>query len=796
MTIDDPTLVAWLDGELAPTDAAAVAHAVETDPAVAARVATLDRARGALEALPGGAMTPADRSRLVQALLRPPRRAWRGWAAVVVVGAAVAVSAGRWQAPADSVWHPVEVTSDPGPTPGLSMATGGGTHTPGVVAFLEAAPAREGSQSPLSRLARQRAVREPVERVALAQPEAISLAATRLVVEIRHGIATCRLTQEFQNNTDTVLEGTYRLPLEPDAEVNGFAVWEGGERLVGEIVPIERARQVYAAERELAENEIRARRAARDPGLLTRDARRHCTIQVFPIQPRELKRIDVAYSLPVPWRAGRFHFGFSLAPARAYANVGTTQIDVDVSDALGLGALEAAGSSIVALGPDRARVRYDRAGAAAEDFELSWRPTRDGVAIAAHRAQGPDELGEGFFVLRVVPDVGPLGRALADTPCDLAVLVDVTASIVADKRTLAIRAARALLASAAPADRVRLLAFGARLHDCSGGWCPAGRDHDTRALAALESVSPAGGPALAPVLAAALGTLDATRRARVVLVSDGVARDAPGVIAQSVSASLPALARLDTVGLGYDDDEPTLAAIATAGQGAHVVAGGGSPTRAEARELGTRPEQVGRLDLGRFAVFSQPADPLFEPAFLHAGRPGLAAPSLVVRAGAVALSAIHADWDQGLWVDGSALVFGRYRGGGEARLALTGTVGTTPWTHELDVTLPDTEPDNRMVAAFWARREVAALERTTGGAPVEAARARIVELAMAYQFVSSETALLALTDSMRARHGLAGERVGVDELYKFSEGVPEPETVLLLVVAAMVLWVARGYGRA
>ncbi len=127
--------------------------------------------------------------------------------------------------------------------------------------------------------------------------EQISLVQTRLKVTIRHGIAVCRLVQVFQNNTSRVLEGLYRLPLPAGAEVNGFAVWDEGIKLVGEIMPRPRARAIYQQERQRLREKIRRQERLKDPGMLTRDRSKACTIRVFPTPDKPVMRTALAVDL-------------------------------------------------------------------------------------------------------------------------------------------------------------------------------------------------------------------------------------------------------------------------------------------------------------------------------------------------------------------------------------------------------------------------------------------------------------------------------------------------------------------
>src|SRR2546425_5067475 len=113
----------------------------------------------------------------------------------------------------------------------------------------------------------------------------------RVRIEIDHQYATTVLEQEFENLTDQRLEGRYLLRT-AGATVEGFAYWNGEEKIVGEVFEKQSARALY--------DDVVGRR--RDPGLLEQTGEGSFAFNVFPIEPRERNREEIRFGLrhPVP----------------------------------------------------------------------------------------------------------------------------------------------------------------------------------------------------------------------------------------------------------------------------------------------------------------------------------------------------------------------------------------------------------------------------------------------------------------------------------------------------------------
>ena len=101
------------------------------------------------------------------------------------------------------------------------------------------------------------------------------------------------MRQTFYNRSGDRIEGQYTLRVAPGVRANGFAYWNGEQKIVGEVFERGVARQVY--------RNVTSRR--RDPGLLEQTGDGVFSFVVFPIEPNERKRVEVSYGQWLPRRA-------------------------------------------------------------------------------------------------------------------------------------------------------------------------------------------------------------------------------------------------------------------------------------------------------------------------------------------------------------------------------------------------------------------------------------------------------------------------------------------------------------
>ena len=111
----------------------------------------------------------------------------------------------------------------------------------------------------------------------------------RVRISIDHQYAETVLEQEFENVSSERLEGRYVLRT-AGATVEGFAYWNGEQKIVGEVFEKQQARNLY-------DNVVGRKR---DPGLLEWSGGNVFKARVFPIPGHSEKRIQITYTQVLP----------------------------------------------------------------------------------------------------------------------------------------------------------------------------------------------------------------------------------------------------------------------------------------------------------------------------------------------------------------------------------------------------------------------------------------------------------------------------------------------------------------
>jgi hypothetical protein len=126
-------------------------------------------------------------------------------------------------------------------------------------------------------------------------------------VHVEDGFARTTIEQTYFNHTQERLEGTFRIPLPPDASLSRLAMYVDGNLMEGGMAERDYARGVY--ERIVWEK--------RDPALLEWVDGTTFKMRVFPLEPRQEKRLLLSYTQRLESLYGeqsyRFPAGHSLS---------------------------------------------------------------------------------------------------------------------------------------------------------------------------------------------------------------------------------------------------------------------------------------------------------------------------------------------------------------------------------------------------------------------------------------------------------------------------------------------------
>src|SRR6201995_4088162 len=152
-------------------------------------------------------------------------------------------------------------------------------------------------------------------------PRSLPVKSITIDTKISAQVATTHVEQVFRNDTDATLEGTYLFPIPDSASVAEFALWNGDQRLVGEVRSRDDARRIY--------DEIVRRQ--RDPGLLEYAGANLFQASIFPIPPHSDKKLELTYTQVLKAEGGTGAYRYPLGTGRnVVPSIGTVSGRVEI----------------------------------------------------------------------------------------------------------------------------------------------------------------------------------------------------------------------------------------------------------------------------------------------------------------------------------------------------------------------------------------------------------------------------------------------------------------------------------
>ena len=261
----------------------------------------------------------------------------------------------------------------------------------------------------------------------------------RVRIEIDHQYASTVLEQQFENLTDQRLEGRYVLRT-AGATVEGFAYWNGEEKIVGEVFEKQAARNLY--------DDVSGRR--RDPGLLEQIGEGSFAFRVFPIEPRETKRIEIRFGQRLA-RIG------NLMQYRLTLGGGQSDVAADIRDPRPIARVDSSSHqlSVDRIDPRHVHLRASGGAAGARDLVIDvetsaapWQPS-----VVVHRDPGQDA----YLVLQMAAP-GKVEQSQVSGK-DVTLVIDHSGSMTGPPLDQACAAAQLVVRRLRDGDRVNVIAF-------------------------------------------------------------------------------------------------------------------------------------------------------------------------------------------------------------------------------------------------------------------------------------------------------------------------------------------------
>jgi len=452
---------------------------------------------------------------------------------------------------------------------------------------------------------------------------AVRLAKHAVKVRIVDVVARTEIDETFTNDTDEELEGIFRFPLPPGAQIERLALEVDGKLMEGAFVDRDRGAAIWRGVIQNAAPKAPKPREEiiwvpgpwRDPALLEWQRGGRFELRIFPIPKRGSRRVVLTYTQLVEQSGGVRRYTYPLA----HDDSGTTRVGDFSLDLQVLGhdrelGVETRGYDLAPASADGAADRrtlsaqsFTPAGDLTVEYALpdrdreatAWAyrmdtPVKDEELVeAAQKAKSADEKSAIEAAQSLVRDASPyvaialrpkLPRWQEAKERRHVLVVDASRSMVGERFARAKRLAASIVREMDRRDEFVLLACDTvcRSLDNSDDSSGAARPMAPGAAAAgeverfLGSIEPDGGSDLAAAMIAARAAAGsaARRELRILYLGDGtpsVGPTRPSHLETAVRAALPGGdAAVVAIALGADADTTSLQALARGGGGVVV----------------------------------------------------------------------------------------------------------------------------------------------------------------------------------------------------------------------------------
>ena len=543
----------------------------------------------------------------------------------------------------------------------------------------------------------------------------LELVSHQVEAKVTDQFATTTVDQEFFNPNDRRMEGTFLFPVPKGAQVRKFTMQIGGKSVEAELLSSEKARQIY-------EDIVRR---AKDPALLEYAGRDLFKVRIFPIEPRERKRITLRYEQLLKSDSGLVAYSYPLGTEKFSAQpVKNFSLKLTLETKRPLKSIYSPSHSVEIKrdGGTRATVGFEARDTRADtDFQLYFAPEGGDVGLNLLTYRADD--GDGYFLLLASPGVDVKENKIV--PKDVAFVLDTSGSMAGKKLEQAKKALLFCVANLNDHDRFEVVRFSTESEALFDKLAPADRQHRTRAEEFIQGLKPIGGTAIYDALQRALKLRPekSDRPFVIIFLTDGlptVGITGEDQIVAGITPEHAATTRIFCFGIGTDVNAHLLDKIA-------------EKTRAFSQYV--LPDEDIEVKVSNF--YSKIKEPVL-------ANPRLDFPD-ILRATKMYPSPLP-----DLFKGEQLVLAGRFTGKGRGKILLTGTVNGERRTFTYDAEFPAEAREHDFIPRLWATRRVGYLldEIRLHGENKEL-RDEVTDLARQYGIVTPYTAYLILEDEAR-----------------------------------------------
>ncbi len=577
----------------------------------------------------------------------------------------------------------------------------------------------------------------------------------RVNVTIDDQVAVTHVDQVFYNPNAYEVEGVYLFPVPVGAAISAFTLWMDGEAVQGKVLDAEQARQQYW---EIVNS-------LRDPALLEYLEQGALQARIFPIPPQGERRIELEYSQTLSAGNGLVRYVYPLNTEKfSIYPLEEISVNLDIHSSQPIQVVYSASHAveIERLSANQVRVEYEASQVTPDkDFSLFYSlGESEALQLLTYRDPGAPADEPGYFLLLLAPAVNEESQPL---PKDIVLVLDRSGSMEGEKFRQAQAALRFILEHLNPGDRFNLLAFSTATQPFSQGLSQI--NAIPQALQWVDSLSAQGSTDINRALLEAAAMFGGERPAYIIFLTDGLPTE--GVLDSKQILSNLEQALLRQAILTQTNPEQAIPVQAAPVQATPVQAAPVQATPVQATLAQAAPEQLRLFSFGvGYDVDTFLLDSL---AQAHHGATSYVLPNeridervsafyekistpvlmgLQLDFGEIAVFDLYPDPLPDLFNGSQILLAGRYRGGGETTITLSGVKGESvqAFNFPSQVFPLDASAESRVLAALpglWATRKIGhLLSQIRLNGPDPETIEQIVQLSIRYGVITPYTSYL------------------------------------------------------
>lgn len=538
----------------------------------------------------------------------------------------------------------------------------------------------------------------------------LSIASHQVDVSIDNQAAKTTIKQVFHNDSARDLEGTYIFPIPQGASISRFAMWMNGEKVEGEVMDANQARNIY--------NDIVRR--MKDPGLLEYAGCGLFRANVYPIPKHGDVKIEIVYEELLASDAGLIAYRYPLhvhGERRLGRHPAPVSVSVKIRSNVPIKSIYSPSHEIDSQNSgDSAWCGFEETGTRSDkDFLLYYTVSRKelGLNLLSHRLHGED----GYFMLLLSP--GRIGDKNKVIEKDVVFVIDRSGSMKGKKIEQAKAAFEYCLRRLNAGDRFNVLSFATGVDRMAQKLISYDGDSRSRALEFIDDIEAGGSTNIDEAMRAALEFPRSRRPQMIIFLTDGLPTTGetnPGSILENVDERNSGNVRIFPFGVGYDVNTMLLDRLSTENRGTVSY---------------ITPEEDIEEKITSF--YSKVSEPVLS--------------NISLEFGGVRTSGVYPYNLPDIFSGEQLVVLGRYDGHGRETIVLSGYVGEEKKTFEYAGIFEKRERGNGFIPRLWASRKIAYLlsELKLHGHDAEIVD-EIVALSKEFGIVTPYTSLLVLED--------------------------------------------------